>query len=128
MKQPKSHKAVIRDRVPPPVGVDLTELAAQATYIPYAVHKIHHVPGTAPSRRSDATPCPIEVTLAEAQTWLRDAITVGDVGGSWDGKPYPRYVWTRIEERVFEARLSNQELGQYHGYPIDRQEWPKWMS
>src|SRR4051794_12496262 len=128
MKQPKHHRSFVRDRVPAPTGVVLAEVAAVVRYIPYAAHKAHYSLGVAPRPRSDATPCPKEITAEQAQTWLREAIAVGDVGGSWEGKPYPRLVWKRVDDVVFEARLSNQESGEYHGYPIDRQEWPAWLK
>lgn len=128
MKQPKHHRSLARERVAAPAGVDLGDVAAEATYIPYAAHKVHFSSGVAPRLRSDATPCPTDITAEQARTWLRQAIAAGDVGGSWLGKPYPRLVWRRVDDVVFEARLSNQESGEYHGYPIDRQEWPVWLK
>jgi len=40
---------------------------------------------------------------------------------------YPRYVWKRVEGRVYEARLSNAGLGQYKEYPIEDSEVPGWL-
>ena len=48
----------------------------------------------------------------------------GVVGGQWDGK-FPRYVWSKDGESVYEARLTNPMKGEYKGYPIRRDEWPE---
>jgi hypothetical protein len=29
---------------------------------------------------------------------------------------------------IYEARLVNQELGQYKGYPLDPDEWPEKLN
>ncbi len=49
---------------------------------------------------------------------------VGNIGAPWEGR-YPRYVWYRHGDVVYEGRLVNQELGQYKGYPIQPSEWPE---
>ena len=51
----------------------------------------------------------------------------GSVSALFDSD-YPRYVWKRVEGRVYEARLSNAGLGQYKGYPIEDHEAPGWLS
>ena len=35
------------------------------------------------------------------------------------------YVWYKHENTVYEGRLVNRELGQYKGYPLHRNEWPR---
>jgi hypothetical protein len=37
---------------------------------------------------------------------------------------FPRYAWFREEEQWFEARLTNQGLGEYKGYPIGPDDLP----
>jgi hypothetical protein len=37
---------------------------------------------------------------------------------------FPRYVWYRDGEILFEGRLTNQTLGEYKGYPISSDEGP----
>jgi hypothetical protein len=56
--------------------------------------------------------------------WLREAILLGSVSAYWEGE-FPRYVWRREGEVVFEARLVNQINGQYKGYPLNPEEWPQ---
>ena len=55
--------------------------------------------------------------------WLRDAIRRGATGTPWEGT-FPRYVWYKHEETVFEGRLVNRVTGEYKGYPLERDEWP----
>lgn len=52
------------------------------------------------------------------------AIELGNVGAPFEGSGFPRYVWCRQGDSVYEARLVNQELGQYKGYPLKAEEWP----
>lgn len=55
--------------------------------------------------------------------WLRDAIRRGATGAPWEGA-FPRYVWYKNDETVFEGRLVNRRRGEYKGYPLERGEWP----
>lgn len=45
------------------------------------------------------------------------------MGGPWEGR-YPRYVWSKIDGIVYEARLVNREQGQYKGWQLEADEWP----
>ena len=47
----------------------------------------------------------------------------GAIGAPWEGE-FPRYVWYKHDDTVFEARLLNRETGSYKGYPLDENEWP----
>ena len=55
--------------------------------------------------------------------WLREAIRLGAVGQFWEGE-FPRLVWYKHEQIVFEGRLVNRTQGTYKGYPLARDEWP----
>lgn len=96
-----------------------TASAAQATYVGSPEHKNPHA-------RSDATRCPPDLEAAQENltTWLRQAIRAGDVGGLMEGG-FPRYVWYRDGDRVFEGRLTNRMKGEYKGYPIEPDEVPR---
>ena len=59
----------------------------------------------------------------EVTAWLRDAIKRGTFGELWEGS-FPRYVWYKAGETVYEARLLNCESGEYKGYPLEADEWP----
>jgi hypothetical protein len=91
--------------------------ATVASYTGSPEHKLPHA-------RSDATLCPSDLGNQEELTlWLRNAITRGNAGGFMEG-PFPRYVWYRDGDRLFEGRLTNRVLGEYKGYPISPDEGP----
>lgn len=46
---------------------------------------------------------------------------------AWEGD-FPRYAWHRLDDVVYEARLVNQELGHYKGYPLEKDEWPTGLN
>jgi hypothetical protein len=93
--------------------------AVKANYVGSPEHKVPHA-------RSDATRCPAELESAQdtLTAWLRQAIRIGNIGGPVESG-FPRYVWFRDDNRVFEGRLTNQAKGEYKGYPIGQSEAPK---
>ena len=103
----------------PPPGIDLAEVAKACRYVGSPYHKGRaSFAGTSHRRRPDASLCPDY--LAECpdlvERWFRDAIRAGQVG-AWD-RGFPRYVWHREGEVVFEARQGAPGSGEYHGYPL----------
>ena len=119
MKRPPRRARLQRKAV-----IELTQrqrevAASGATYVGSPEHKLPHA-------RSDATLCPSDLMDSQEllTTWLRLAIQRGWVGGLLEGD-FPRYVWYQTEGRFFEGRLTNQALGQYKGYPIERAEAPQ---
>lgn len=76
--------------------------------------------------RSDATKCPTHLKDPDVLTaWLAQALRRGNVSEAFDGE-YPRYVWAKPEgeDCWYEARLTNAELGEYKGYPLDDEQAP----
>lgn len=129
MRAKRRGRPLSRERVQPPPGVDLTQLAERATYVPSAEHKDRYSAATGVRQlRTDATACPADVTPERAEMWLRQALAAGDVGSPWTDEPFPRYAWRRVGDVVFEARLTNAEQGWFKGYPLDRSEWPRWLA
>lgn len=129
MRARRRARPLSRARVQPPPGVDLGDLASRATYQASAEHKDRYTPEAGVRRlRTDATACPRDIDPTTAQELLRAAIAAGDVGGPWDDQPFPRYAWRRYGKAVFEARLTNAELGAFKGYPIDETESPSWLA
>ncbi len=55
--------------------------------------------------------------------WLREAIRRGAVGELCEGM-FPRYVWFKDGNVVYEGRLVNRGLGEYKGYPLEEDGWP----
>lgn len=106
----------------------LAAAAGRATYIGSPEHKDGPSFAGQPRPRADASLC--DPALAGRQQdivgWLRDAIRLGNVGGHWESD-FPRYVWSRQGEHVYEARLTNAQLGQYKGYPLAADEAPEGM-
>jgi hypothetical protein len=127
MRAAKRKRPLRRERTLPVPGVDLAVLAARVRYEGSAEHKTYPSPAGPPRLRSDATPCPPDLKDPHVLTgWLRDAIASGQVGAPWD-HDFPQYAWIRRGSRCFEARLSNRELGTYHGYPLRPDEVPQWL-
>ena len=104
----------------PPTGVDLTQVAESCRYVGSPYHK--DAPGFAGMPRGprpNATLCPRELVNCRdlVEGWLRTAVQSGQVG-AWDGR-YPRYIWHREGDVVFEARQGSPGSGDYHGYPLE---------
>jgi len=62
-----------------------------------------------------------------ATTCLKKALESCQVSADWRGD-FPRNVWYVDEGTAYEAVLTNQESGEYHAYPIHREEWPQGLS
>ncbi|MDO5499765.1 MAG: hypothetical protein Q4F67_08800 [Propionibacteriaceae bacterium] len=104
----------------PPKVSDLPKAPA---YIGSPEHKRHLTSEwRQPQPRSDATPCPIlaRETIAE---WLAEAFAKGWVSQLTEGG-FPRYAWIQKDDAWFEARLTNQGLGHYKGYPVSINDLP----
>ena len=104
--------------------VDLDVLAERVTYVGSAEHK--DVPSFAgqPRLRADASCCPRDIVDVKlVRGWLCSAIRKGATGTPWEGE-FPRCVWYKRDETVFEGRLVNREAGTYKGYPLNEDEWP----
>ncbi len=111
---------------PPPDGVDLRAVAERVRYVGSPEHKdTPSFAGSPRPRFGDASIC--DRSFANRQEdltlWLREGIRGGHTG-DWVGG-FPKYVWRRIEDRVFVARLVNSGNGDYKGYELERHEWPK---
>lgn len=114
-----------RSRVPRvPPGVDLDRVAEQARYEGSAYHEDAPSFVGQPKPRPDASICPRDLDRPTVTEWLRSAIRNGMVDGRREDG-FPRYVWYREDDTVFEGRLTNAGLGAYEDYPLDREEWPR---
>lgn len=94
-------------------------VAAGCRYVGSPYHKDALGFAGMPRRRPNASLCPEDLVNRRelVETWLRDAVRSGNVGG-WDGG-FPRYVWHREGKIVFEARQGSPGSGEYHGYPLE---------
>jgi hypothetical protein len=102
----------------PPSGVDVAQVAASSRYVGSPYHR--DSPGFAgvPRARPDASGCPQHLANCHGvvKSWLREGIRAGRFG-AWEGG-YPRYVWHRQGDVVFEAKQGSPGSGEYHGYPL----------
>jgi hypothetical protein len=99
------------------------------TRVRYTGSAYHRSPGSKAgpiAKRAGLTSkCPPTWTNALATAALKLAITEVRVSCFWEGG-FPRYVWHLEGDVLYEARLTNRENGEYHGYPLeDRWQWPK---
>jgi hypothetical protein len=126
MRAPRRRRPILRIVAPPPPSIDLQDVARRVSYVGSPEHK--DVPSFAgqPRPRSDASIC--DRSLAQEQQritdWLRDAIRSGRVSALWENG-YPRYAWHRDGDTVYEGRLVNSGTGQYKGFPLNPDEWPR---
>ena len=122
MRKPRFRRSNPKARKihPPPPGVDLARLAERCRYVGSPYHKT--APGFAGrphGRRPDASICPSHLAKCRdvVEGWLREAIRAGRIG-KWEAG-YPRYVWHRVGDTMFEARQGSPGSGEYHGYPLE---------
>lgn len=132
MHKPETRRAQPKARAVPRPGVNLVALAADASYVGSAEHKDHWSPTTGQGllhTRSDATPCPKELTGDNALLtgWVRQAIAAGYVTEPWDDGMYPRYAWLRVDGVVWMARVVNAQQGTYKGWQAASAEVPGWL-
>jgi hypothetical protein len=128
MRPPARRRPLRRRLVPAPDGADLGVLAQRASYVGSSEHKSFPSFAGAPRLRADASKCdPALADPDELTRWLRASIVAGRIGAPWEGD-FPRYVWHPRNDVVYEARLVNQELGQYKGYPLQADELPEVLS
>lgn len=109
----------------PPDAGDAAEVASRVSYVPDGKHKAYPAPNGEWSyfRSTEGTRCPPipREGWPQVQDALRAAICAGVVGGQFRGA-FPSRAWVYLNGRLCEARLSNQDAGQYHGFPLDYEE------
>ena len=104
-------------------NTDLESVADRVTYEGSPEHKDIVSFAGRPRPRGDASLCPRDIVDVTVVTdWLRSAIRRGATGAPWEGD-FPRYVWHKEGDTVFEARLVNRGNGSYKGYPLNGDEW-----
>src|SRR5580658_10671077 len=102
-----------------PENANAPEMVAElATYKGNAIHKSYDSPAGPAALMADEAKC----DYFHAREWprlqaaLRQAITDGCVA-QFRGN-FPSRAWVWINGVLHEARLTEQEQGEYHGFPI----------
>ncbi len=129
MRAPKRRRPLLRAVALPPEGTDLSAVARRVTYVGSPEHKDTPSFAGQPRPRADAALCDRSLASQPRKvlTWLRAAVRKGSVSKLWEGG-FPRYVWHRQGDTVFEARLVNLGTGEYKGYPLNPDEWPQGLE
>lgn len=98
---------------------DVADVAARVSYTGSPEHKHAVTFAGNPRPRADATICDSSFAkrLAEIQLWLRAAIRMQCCGGPWENG-FPRCVWYKAGDTVFQGRLVNRVSGQYKGWQL----------
>jgi hypothetical protein len=104
---------------------ELLNASSLAKYVGSVEHKKSPSFAGQPRPRADASICPDYLAKKQGKVtgWLKEAIRKGSVSNWWEGN-FPRYVWYKSENTVFEARLINKVNGEYKGWPLNHNEWP----
>lgn len=123
MRAPRRRRPLRRKIADSFEGADV--LALRVHYVGSPDHKEAASFAGQPRPRADASLCDPELGTRRSTVtrWLRIAFRKGAVSEFREGD-FPRYVWYKRGEQVFEGRLTNREQGHYKGYPLERDEWP----
>ena len=102
-------------------------LAKKVSYVGSPEHKdVPSFAGNPPRPRPDASIC--DRSLAQERdmitNWLREAVQRG-VYGEYRENEFPRYLWYKEGQTVYEGRLVNSGQGTYKGYPLKPDERPR---
>ena len=107
-----------------PSADKLAYAAANAFYRPSE----YHCPGVG-GRRLKFRPKPSSICPRgwgddEATDAIREAIRRGNVSENWEDS-FPRYVWHRDGEVLYEARHTRGPSGSFHAFPIEEIQAPR---
>lgn len=106
-----------------PPAADLKDLAPRVRYLPDGKHKSYPDAAWSFVPDSDGTRCQRIAPDAwpKLNAALHDAFITGSVDTSRRGL-FPSRAWAYVNGVLHEARLSNQDTGEYHGFPLDYEE------
>lgn len=103
-----------------PANIDLEALLKSVRYVGSVEHKdTQSFAGPPRPRAKDASIC--DASLHDKQplveSWLKARIEAGFVSQMWE-QGFPRYVWYRDGDDVYQARHTRN--GAYKGWPLDK--------
>lgn len=104
--------------VPPPREVSLEVVADQVQYLGSPYHRTIPGRGGSPRNKPRGTKCPetLQKNHDRVERMLREAVRSGHCGVFEGG--FPRRVWRRLDQHIYEARQGSPGSGQYHGYKL----------
>lgn len=112
-------------RIAPVEGVDYQALAERVSYEGSPEHKRTPSYAGHPRPKANGSICPITLSADRSvpDGWLKEAVRRRCVDGTMSGS-FPKQVWYKDGDIVFEGYLINRDRGTYKGYPLDPEEWP----
>ena len=114
---PKSRKVL----PPPAEAPPIEEIAQKARYAGSTHHRtMPDKHGRSPTNKRGRTKCPKDLQQNPdlVQEWLKQGILLRQFGKFAKGDKFPRVVWYKDGETIFEARLTNRASGEYHGFAL----------
>lgn len=104
-------------------GESIESVARKAQYVGSAEHKGYPSAAGPPALRSDATPCDLDISIADIGSALAEGIRRGCVSAVTE-QGFPKYVWGWLDGDLYEARHINGPAGTYKGYRLEESERP----
>jgi hypothetical protein len=127
LRAPRRRRPLLRRLGQAPADIDVTAVAARVRYVGSPEHKDFPSFAGQPRPRADASLCDQRLRQEEIDAWLRLAIERGAFSEYWEDG-FPRYLWYKDGDTVYEGRLINRDSGEYKGWPLERSEWPAWIN
>jgi hypothetical protein len=60
----------------------------------------------------------------DIQRWLQEEIRAGNFNDFWVNG-FPKYVWHREDDIVYQGHLMDPSRGTYKGYPLEPYQFPR---
>lgn len=99
-------------------------VAARAKYVGSPEHKDYPSSAGAAALKSDNARCAVYKDFRPLVQALRDAIISECVSEQFEAG-FPRFVWSRFDGKMYEARHIGGNPGQYKAYEIGPENYPR---
>lgn len=129
-QRPKRKSAVAKPLDQTRGADDLAALAETVKYVGSPYHRQRGAPmgGSVERAWPAANKCPLKWTFEAANRALKEGVRMGYISME-TSNGFPRRIWYKDGDVLYEARLSNAANGEYHAYPFSsRREWPKALT
>ena len=102
---------------------DLAQISIKASYVGSAEHKSYPSEAGPAQLRSDATKCEHFADFKGLTEQLRASIKDGIVSEIFESG-FPKYVWGKMNNKIYEARHIGAPAGRYKGWSIEPASYP----